>query len=96
MYGWEYIPAYPALIILLVGYGVANVLFWNRTLLLSFNLPKFPFQVMLGCGLVKVALGFWVIPHFGYFGAAALLSTYFVISVGLIALRGIRLIPAEK
>ena len=96
LYGWEYIPAYPALIILLVGYGVANVLFWNRTLLLSFNLPNYPFRVMLWCGLVKVALGFWVIPRFGYFGAAALLSAYFVISVGLIALRGIRLIPAEN
>jgi len=93
LYGWEYIPAYPALIILLVGYSVANVLFWNRTLLLAFNLPNYPFRVMLGCGLVKVALGFWVIPHFGYYGAAALLSAYFVISIGLIATHGVRRIP---
>ena len=51
---------------------------------------------MLWCGLIKVLLGFWVIPTFGFTGEAALLSAYFVVSVGLIALRGIRLIPAEK
>ena len=89
LYGWEFLPAYPALLILLIGYGIANVLFWNRTLLLSFNLPKYAFQVMLWCGLVKVALGFWVIPHLGYFGAAALLSSYLAISVGVITWKGL-------
>jgi O-antigen/teichoic acid export membrane protein len=92
-YGWEYVPAYPALVILLLGYGIANVFFWNRTLLLSFNQPGYPFRVMLWTGLVKVALGFWVIPHLGYYGAAALLSVYLTISVGLLALRGLRQIP---
>jgi O-antigen/teichoic acid export membrane protein len=94
-YGWEYVPSYPALIILLVGYGVANVLFWNRTLLLSFSLPNYAFQVMLWAGLIKVALGLWVIPHYGYFGAAALLSIYLTVSVGLITLRGLKQIPAN-
>lgn len=89
MYGWEFLPVYPALLILLIGYGVANVLFWNRTLLLSFNLPRFPFQVMLWTGLLKVALGLWVIPHLGYYGAAALLSAYFAVSVGIIAWKGL-------
>jgi O-antigen/teichoic acid export membrane protein len=89
------VPVYPALIILLVGYGVANVFFWNRTLLLSFNQTKYPFQVMLWTGLVKVALGLWVIPHLGYFGAAALLSIYLTVSVGVITVKGLRMIPAE-
>ncbi len=93
LYGWAYLPAYPALLILLVGYGAANVFFWNRTLLLAFNQPGYPFRVMLWCGLLKVALSFWVIPHLGYIGAAALLSIYFVVSVGLIGLHGLRQIP---
>ena len=96
LYGWEYLPAYPALLVLLIGYGTANVLFWNRTLLLAFNQPGFPFRVMLWCGLLKVALSFWVIPNMGYIGAAALLSIYFVISVGLIALRGLRHLQIQE
>jgi O-antigen/teichoic acid export membrane protein len=90
------VPVYPALIILLVGYGVANVFFWNRTLLLSFNQTKYPFQVMLWTGLAKVALGLWVIPHLGYFGAAALLSIYLTVSVGVITVKGLRMIPARE
>ena len=96
LYGWEYLPAYPALLVLLVGYGSANIFFWNRTLLLAFNQPGYPFRVMLWCGLLKVALSFWVIPHLGYIGAAALLSIYFVVSVGLISLHGLRQIPPEN
>ena len=96
LYGWEYLPAYPALLVLLVGYGTANVLFWNRTLLLAFNQPGYPFRVMLWCGLLKVALSFWVIPTMGYIGAAALLSIYFVVSVGLIALRGLRQLQIQE
>ena len=96
LYGPEFLPAFPALLLLLLGYGTANVLFWNRSLLLAFNRPGFPFRVMLWCGLIKVLLGFWVIPTFGFTGEAALLSAYFVVSVGLIALRGIRLIPAQE
>lgn len=95
LYGAEFLPAFPALVLLLVGYGVANTLFWNRSLLLAFNLPGYPFKVMLWCGVIKVLLGLWIIPTFGFTGEAALLSAYFVISVGLITLRGIRMIPAE-
>jgi O-antigen/teichoic acid export membrane protein len=95
LYGPEFLPAFPALVMLLLGYGAANILFWNRSLLLAFNRPGYPFRVMLWCGLIKVLLGLWVIPTFGFTGEAALLSAYFVVSVGLIALHGVRLIPKE-
>jgi len=72
----EFLPAFPALVLLLVGYGTANVLFWNRSLLLAFNQPGYPLRVMLWCGLIKVLLSFWVIPTFGFSGEAALLSAY--------------------
>jgi len=93
--GPDFLQAYPPLLVLLLGFGCANTLFWNRSLLLAFNQPGYPFKVMLGCGLVKVLLSFWVVPAFGITGEACLLSAYFVVSVGLIARHGLRQIPVE-
>lgn len=89
-YGREYLPAYPALVVLLAGFGVSNILFWNRPLLLSLGLPMTPFKITLGCGLVKIALAFVLVPHLGYVAEAALLSGYFILSVLLIVRRGFR------
>ena len=88
-YGKEYLPAYPALLVLLVGFGIANILFWNRSLLLSLSLPQYAFKVMAWAGLAKVALAFLLVPHYGYVAEAALLSGWFVISIGLIVWRGL-------
>ena len=90
LYGKEYLPAYPALLVLLVGFGFANILFWNRSLLLSLGLPQYAFKTMAWTGLAKVVLGFMLVPHFGYVAEAALLSGWFVISIGLIVWRGLR------
>ena len=90
LYGVEYLPAYPAMLVLLVGFSIANTLFWNRPLLLSLGLPVYPFKVMLICGIFKVVLAFILVPHFGYIAEAALLSAYFAVSVGLIVRKGIK------
>jgi hypothetical protein len=37
--GGEYLPALPVILVLLAGYGFANVFFWNRPLLLAFGKP---------------------------------------------------------
>jgi O-antigen/teichoic acid export membrane protein len=89
-YGPEFLPAFPALLILLVGYGIANTLFWNRSLLLVMHRPVFPFQVMLWTGLAKVVLAFVLVPRFGYLAEAALLSAYLAISVAIIVWQGLR------
>ncbi len=96
LYGAEYLPAYPALMVLLMGYGVANVLFWNRSLLLVLQRPVFPFQVMLWTGLAKVALAFVLVPRFGYIAEAALLSAYLAVSVVIIVWQGLRLTAAME
>lgn len=89
-YGAEFLPAYPALLVLLLGFGTANVLFWNRSLHLAHGRPGFPFQVMFWTGLVKVLLSVALVPRYGYVMQAALLSAYFVVSVGLITWFGLR------
>ncbi len=85
-------PAYPAVVILLVGYGFANILNWNRPLLLALGKPSFPLAVMAIIGLVEIGLMFWLAPTTGYLGMAAILSGYFVISIGIIVWRGISLL----
>ncbi|MCD4671111.1 MAG: oligosaccharide flippase family protein [Anaerolineaceae bacterium] len=90
MYGAEYLPAHPILLVLLIGYGLANTCFWNRPLLLAFGKPMVPFYAMAVFGLIKVALAFIVVPAWGAMGEAVLLSGYFVFSVGWIILAGMR------
>jgi O-antigen/teichoic acid export membrane protein len=87
LYDPKYAPAIGPTLILLVGFGTANILFWNRPLILSLGLPTFPLIVMSIAGLAKVILGFILVPHYGVLVEAALLSGFFVVSIGLIVWR---------
>ena len=89
MYGNAFVPATSAALVLLIGFGVANILYWNRPLLLSLDQPTYPLKVMAFAGIVKVALSFVLVPRYGYLAEAALLSAFFVVSVGLIVWRGL-------
>ncbi|MBC7878089.1 MAG: oligosaccharide flippase family protein [Anaerolineales bacterium] len=88
--GEEYIPAYPALVALTIGLVFNYTLFWNRPLLLSLGLPDFPIWVTLTVGLIKVGLAFWLVPKYGIVAAGALLSYYYIASVGVMVLRGLK------
>lgn len=96
IYGADYAAAYPALLALLVGFTFNYILFWNRPLLLSLGLPAFPLQATVAAGLAKLALAFPLVPRFGYVAEAALLSMYYVASVGTIVWRGMKEIAAQS
>jgi O-antigen/teichoic acid export membrane protein len=89
IYGEQYADAYPALLVLLAGLAFNYTLFWNRPLLLSLGLPEYPILVTMFAGLLKVALAFLLVPRFGYVMEAALLSLYYLVSVGVMAWRGV-------
>jgi O-antigen/teichoic acid export membrane protein len=89
IYGEQYAAAYPALIALLVGFTFNYILFWNRPLLLSLGLPAFPLKATVIAGVAKLALAFPLVPRFGYVAEAALLSLYYIASVGAIVWRGV-------
>jgi O-antigen/teichoic acid export membrane protein len=89
LYGAEAAPAYPAYLILLAGYGFAGILQWNRSLLLSLGLAEVPFRITAIVGLFKTLLTFLITPLLGYLAEAALLSGYFVLSIGWIVKRGL-------
>jgi O-antigen/teichoic acid export membrane protein len=89
IYGEPYAAAYPALLALLVGFTFNYILFWNRPLLLSLGLPAFPLKATVFAGVAKLALAFPLVPRFGYVAEAALLSLYYITSVGSIVWRGL-------
>lgn len=87
MYGEAFLPAYPALMILMFGYLFVNVFFWNRVALLALDRPVFPTIVNFIGMVIKVTGIFILVPRYGYLQFAALLSGYYIFTVGLAALR---------
>jgi O-antigen/teichoic acid export membrane protein len=90
IYKPEFLPALPLLLILLVGYGAANILFWNRPLLLAQGLAGYALKVSFWVMAAKIVLIFLLLPRAGYLAEAWILSAYFVVSVGLMVWRGLR------
>jgi O-antigen/teichoic acid export membrane protein len=89
VYGADAAPAYPAAVILLLGYGFANIFHWNRPLMLALGKPSFPLIVAAIVGAAQIALIFILLPRFGYLGMAALMSGYLIVSISIIVWRGL-------
>jgi O-antigen/teichoic acid export membrane protein len=96
IYGSEMAPAYPGVLILLIGYAFANVLNWNRPLLLALGHPTYPLLVAVISGAIEVILIFIFVPGSNYLMGAAIFSAYLAISVTWNALRGFSIIKREE
>lgn len=83
IYAPEYLPAYPALLILLAGYFVANTFYWNRVALLAIGLPDFPAKVNLVLAVLKITGIFLLVPIYGYLASAALLAGSYIVGVSV-------------
>ena len=89
IYKEAYGPAYGVLLVILIGFGIANIFFWDRSLLLAFGKAELPLKVSFFAMLGKVALAFLIVPKLGYLAEAALFSAYFVVTVGVLVGRGL-------
>jgi O-antigen/teichoic acid export membrane protein len=96
VFGQKAVPVYPLTLILLVGYGTANIMNWNRPLLLAFGKPWYPLLVAVGVGTIELLLTLWLVPLGGYLAMAAILSGYLAISVGITAWRGWRELRTQE
>jgi O-antigen/teichoic acid export membrane protein len=96
--GWWFIPfaydvaAAPVIVcvlILLIGYGVANTANWNRPLLLALGRPNDPLIVAAVTGVVELILIVLLVPTGGYLVAAGIFSAYLAISILINVTRGL-------
>jgi O-antigen/teichoic acid export membrane protein len=89
IYSSGFLPSFPIIMILLVGFGFANIFFWNRPLLLAFGKADYAlWSVFIGM-VGKVCLAFLLLPQAGYLTEAWLLSGYFIITVGSMVWQGL-------
>jgi O-antigen/teichoic acid export membrane protein len=96
LYGAPMAPAYAAVVILLVGYAVANVFNWNRPLLLALGHPGYPLMVAAITGAIEIALIFLLLPGSSYLVGAWIFSAYLVVSIVWNVLRGLTFIKREE
>jgi O-antigen/teichoic acid export membrane protein len=96
IFGEKYAPSYPALVILLVGFACANILNWNRPLLLALGKPRYPVLVAATVGAVELILFFLLVPHSNYLVASAIFSGYLLVSIIWMVWRGLALLEHEE
>lgn len=96
IYKAGYGPAYGVLLVLLIGFGIANIFFWDRTLLLSFGKAGLPLKVSFFAMLGKVLLAFLIVPKLGYMAEAGLFSAYFAVTVGVLVWKGLKEIREQS
>jgi O-antigen/teichoic acid export membrane protein len=95
IYKPEFSPAFPVLMVIMVGYGFANILFWNRSLLLAQGKANDALWITFFAMLGKVGLALLILPHAPYIAEAFILSGYFVVSISLQTWRGLSLVKHQ-
>jgi O-antigen/teichoic acid export membrane protein len=96
VYGPSASPVYPVVLILLIGYGVANIFNWNRPLLLALGKPSYPLIIAIAVGILEILLVLWLVPEGGYLAMSAILSGYLASTVGIVAWKGWHLIKQNE
>jgi O-antigen/teichoic acid export membrane protein len=89
-------PVYAGVLILLIGYAFANILNWNRPLLLALGHPTYPLMVAGILGAVEVILIILLVPGTNYLVGAAIFSAYLAVSITWNALRGLSILRQEE
>lgn len=92
IYTAEFLPAYPVLVILLVGVAVVNIFYWNRSLLLLLGMPHYPNWVHGIVGAAKIVGSILWVPVGGAVAMAAMLSGYFAVTTGALVRKSIQVL----
>jgi O-antigen/teichoic acid export membrane protein len=94
LYSREFLPAYPALVILLAGLMIANTFYWRRVALLALGRADIPVKVNLTLAGFKVAGILLFVPRYGFLASAALLAGFYCLGT-LITVLKIRSLIAQ-
>ena len=82
-----FLPAYPALLILLLGFLVANTFYWARPALLALGLPDYATRVNVLVTVIKVVGVLVLLPRIGYLGSASMLALSYILGISLSTLK---------
>jgi O-antigen/teichoic acid export membrane protein len=96
LYTADFLPAYPALVILLVGYLFANTFYWRRVALLSLGQPGYPAKLNAILAVFKVIGILVLVPRYGYLASAALLTAFYILGSILSVQKTYSLLPAQS
>jgi O-antigen/teichoic acid export membrane protein len=79
----EFLPAYQGLLILLVGFLVANTFYWARPALLALGLPDYATRVNVLVTAIKIIGMLILLPRIGWLGSAIMLAFSYVLGISL-------------
>jgi O-antigen/teichoic acid export membrane protein len=96
LYGSKMLPAYFGVVILLMGYSFANVMNWNRPLLLALGHPTYPLMVAAITGAIEVLFIFIFVPGRSYLVGATIFSAYLAVSISWNVLRGLSILNHKE
>jgi O-antigen/teichoic acid export membrane protein len=83
IYGPEFSPSYPILLVFLIGVLVVNILYWNRSVLLPLGMPDFPTKVGFIAALLQITGMLLLVPLEGALAMAGMMSLYFLLTSGI-------------
>ena len=96
VYKVEPAPVIVCALILLIGYGVANIANWNRPLLLALGRPNDPLIVAAIIGAIELVLIVLLVPAGGYLVAAAVFSWYLASSILINIVHGLSILKRDE
>jgi O-antigen/teichoic acid export membrane protein len=85
----DWLPAYPLMLILVLGFSFESGLIWNRVTLLALKRATFPTIINLVGLVLKVAVIFLLVAQYGEAAFAWAMVAYMVLTVGSTALRAV-------
>jgi O-antigen/teichoic acid export membrane protein len=80
IYGVDFQPAYPILLILLLGIITANLFYWSRSVLLPLGMPDFPTKVGFIAAVIQIVGMLLLIPRWGASMMALTMTGFFLIN----------------
>lgn len=92
----KFLPAYEIIMILMGGYGIANIFFWNRTLLLAFSKADMATRISFIAMLIKCVGTVVLVPGNHYTMESVLLSAYLAGSVIVMTVYGLLLLKKSE
>ncbi|OGO17140.1 MAG: hypothetical protein A2Z14_05825 [Chloroflexi bacterium RBG_16_48_8] len=98
IYGAEFLPSYPVIVVFLMGVIVVNILYWNRSVLLPLGMPDYPTKIGVLAAVVQITGMLLLVPRGGALAMAGMMSLFFLVTAGILfwkSMRELRLAEAQ-